>query len=127
MMQIIKVTLNVIWNKELLEQFKKCVHSVQCIGLFKTWIRHFIASVKKRSNIMWIYCLATVNYMDKHCFHVKILTQKPLLPIQWVLGDLSPGVKQQGGEADHSPPTSAEVKKMWSYTSTPPYASWHSA
>jgi hypothetical protein len=26
------------------------------------------------------------------------------------------------GEAEHSPPTSAEVKKMWFYTSTPPYA-----
>jgi hypothetical protein len=27
-----------------------------------------------------------------------------------------------GREADHSSPTSAEVKKMWIYTSTPPYA-----
>jgi hypothetical protein len=32
------------------------------------------------------------------------------------------GVKQQGREADHSPPTNAKVKKMWIYTSTPPYA-----
>jgi hypothetical protein len=32
-----------------------------------------------------------------------------------------PGVKRQGREADHSPLTSAEVKKMWIYTSTPPY------
>jgi hypothetical protein len=31
------------------------------------------------------------------------------------------GVKQPGCEADHSPPTSAKVKKMWIYTSTPPY------
>ncbi|PNF30034.1 hypothetical protein B7P43_G05845, partial [Cryptotermes secundus] len=29
---------------------------------------------------------------------------------------------RQGREADHSPPTSAEVKKMWMYISTPPYA-----
>jgi hypothetical protein len=35
---------------------------------------------------------------------------------------LSPGVKRQGREADHLPPTSAEVKKMYIYTSTPPYA-----
>jgi hypothetical protein len=27
-----------------------------------------------------------------------------------------------GREVDHSPPTSAKVKKMWIYTSTPPYA-----
>jgi hypothetical protein len=43
-------------------------------------------------------------------------------PIQWVPGALSPGVKRQGREADHSPPTIAEVKTMWIYTSTPPYA-----
>jgi hypothetical protein len=43
-------------------------------------------------------------------------------PIQWVPGALSTGVKQLGREVDHSPPTSAEVKKMWIYTSTPPYA-----
>jgi hypothetical protein len=36
-------------------------------------------------------------------------------PIQWV-----PGALSLGREADHSPPTSAEVKKMWIYT--PPYA-----
>jgi hypothetical protein len=39
--------------------------------------------------------------------------------IQWVPRDSS-GVKRPGREADHSPPTSAEVKKMWIYTSTPP-------
>jgi hypothetical protein len=41
--------------------------------------------------------------------------------IQWVPGALSPGIKQQGHEADHSPPSSAEVKNEWSYTPTPPY------
>jgi hypothetical protein len=42
-------------------------------------------------------------------------------PIQWVFRAPSPGIKQQKREADHSPPTSAEVKNMWIYTSTPPY------
>jgi hypothetical protein len=47
--------------------------------------------------------------------------QRPALgstqpPIKWV-----PGVKRQGREADHSPPTTAEVKKMWIYASTPLY------
>jgi hypothetical protein len=37
-------------------------------------------------------------------------------------GDLSPGVKRAAREADHSPSASVEVKKMWIYTSTPPYA-----
>jgi hypothetical protein len=35
---------------------------------------------------------------------------------------LSPVVKLLGCEADHYPPTTAEVKKMWIYTSIPPYA-----
>jgi hypothetical protein len=34
---------------------------------------------------------------------------------------LSPGVKRPGREADHSSPTSTEVKKTWIYPSTPPY------
>jgi hypothetical protein len=42
-------------------------------------------------------------------------------PIQRVPGALSPGVKRSGREVDHSPPTSAEVKKMWIYTSISPY------
>jgi hypothetical protein len=42
--------------------------------------------------------------------------------IQWEPGALSPGVKRQGRKADHSPPTSVSVKKMWIYTSTLPYA-----
>jgi hypothetical protein len=42
-------------------------------------------------------------------------------PTQWVLGALFPKVKWKGCEADHSPPTSAEVKKTRIYISTPPY------
>jgi hypothetical protein len=37
-------------------------------------------------------------------------------------GALSPEVKWLECEADHSPPNSDEAKKMWIYTSTPPYA-----
>jgi len=36
-------------------------------------------------------------------------------------GALFLGVKRPGHEADHSPPSSAEVKNAWSYTSTPQY------
>jgi hypothetical protein len=39
-----------------------------------------------------------------------------------VLVALSPRVKWLGRKADHSPSPSAEVKKIWAYTSTPPYA-----
>jgi hypothetical protein len=42
-------------------------------------------------------------------------------PIQWVPGAISVGVQRPGREADHSPPSNAEVKNAWSYTSTPQY------
>jgi hypothetical protein len=35
-------------------------------------------------------------------------------------GGSFPEIKQPGPEADHSPPSSVEVKNAWSYTSTPP-------
>jgi hypothetical protein len=41
-------------------------------------------------------------------------------PIQRLPGILSLGLKRPGREADHSPPSSAEVKNAWSYTSTRP-------
>jgi hypothetical protein len=36
-------------------------------------------------------------------------------------GALSPGAQRSGREADHSPPSSAEVKNAWSCTSAPQY------
>jgi hypothetical protein len=43
-------------------------------------------------------------------------------PIQRIPGGLSLEVKRLGREADHSPPSNAEVNNAWSYTSTPQYA-----
>jgi hypothetical protein len=59
-------------------------------------------------------------------FHFSI-SSRPALgftqpPMQRVAGSLPPGVKRPGREANDSTPTSAEVKKMWIYTTTPPYA-----
>jgi hypothetical protein len=62
-----------------------------------------------------IVCVLTVLHENMDNFTLSA-------PIQWVPGTVSPEVKRPGREADHSPPTSAEVKKMWIYTSTPPYA-----
>jgi hypothetical protein len=42
-------------------------------------------------------------------------------PFKMVRGTLAPGVKRPGREAD-LPPPSAEVKKTWISTSTPPSA-----
>jgi hypothetical protein len=48
-------------------------------------------------------------------------------PIQWVSGDLSPWIRRLGREADHSPPTSAEVKEIWSMHPLPHTSLWLSA
>jgi hypothetical protein len=42
-------------------------------------------------------------------------------PVQWIPGAISPVVKLPGREADHSPPSSAEVKNAWSYSPLPQY------
>jgi hypothetical protein len=47
-------------------------------------------------------------------------------PIEWVPGVSSSVVKRQGREADHSSPTSAEVKKIWIYISSSHTPSWDS-
>jgi hypothetical protein len=54
--------------------------------------------------------------------HPDRMWRPPSLLSNGYRGALSPGVKPPGCETDHSPPTSAEVKKMWIYISTPPYA-----
>jgi hypothetical protein len=43
-------------------------------------------------------------------------------PKERVPGAFSLGIKRPGREADHSPPSSAEVKNAWSYTPTLQYA-----
>jgi hypothetical protein len=50
------------------------------------------------------------------------------LPIQWEPGALSLGVKRLGREADHSPPSSAEVKECVElYNHSPNTPSWRGA
>jgi hypothetical protein len=50
------------------------------------------------------------------------LTLRPTQsPIKWVLEVLPPGVKRLVREADHSPPTGAEIKETWIYASTSPH------
>jgi hypothetical protein len=51
---------------------------------------------------------------------------RPRPHIQLVPGALSPGVKRQGREADHSPPSSADVKKGGPIPPLPHISSWHS-
>jgi hypothetical protein len=54
--------------------------------------------------------------------HHRVQTGSGAHPASYPMdnGALSLGVKPPGREADHSHPSSAEVKNAWSYTSTHP-------
>jgi hypothetical protein len=109
-----------IWYSNL---EKKCI---SCQKKIISW--HILHQHKSRDSSVGI---ATGYGLNDHgdgssspgrvkIFHFSI-SSRPTLgstqrPIKWV-----PGAKRQGLETDHSPPTSAEVKKMWIYTSTPLY------
>jgi hypothetical protein len=60
---------------------------------------------------------------------LRVQTGSGAHPVSFPMGagNSFPRVKQPGCEADHSPPSSAEVKNAWSYTSTPPATSWRAA
>jgi hypothetical protein len=45
-------------------------------------------------------------------------------PIHWVLGTVSLGSKQQGDEADHSPPSSVQLKNGGTILPLPHTSSW---
>jgi hypothetical protein len=59
-----------------------------------------------------------IHFFYRGLFTVLGPTQPP---IQWIPGALFLVVKWPGREADHSPPSRAEVKNAWSYTSNPQY------
>jgi hypothetical protein len=65
-----------------------------------------------------------IQYICNYPPYLMVQTGSEVHPTSFPMGTgaLSPGVKRPGREVDYSPPTSAEVKKMWIYTSTPPSA-----
>jgi hypothetical protein len=54
--------------------------------------------------------------------HHRVQNGSGAHPASYPMGTVGsfPGVKRPGREADHSSPSSAEVKNAWSYTSTAP-------
>jgi hypothetical protein len=53
---------------------------------------------------------------------------RPTQPLmQWVLGAVSPEVKRQGNEADHSPPSSTKANKGEAVFPLPYTSSWRGA
>jgi len=81
---------------------------------------YFLSRPTKLIHI-WVRFLAGARkYPRQH--HVQPALRPTQPPVKWVLGALSLVVKRPRCEADHSPPSSVEVKNAWSYTLTPIYA-----
>jgi hypothetical protein len=102
-------------------------------GIMTEWCVYLYAAIDmSRVGIATGYEFDDRGVRIKSPSRVKNLSMsRPVLghtqpPIQWVLGDLSSGVKQPELEADHSPPNSAEIKKPLIYT-FPHMSSWCSA
>jgi hypothetical protein len=88
------------------------------------WVQWPLASL----NFYFGWTIGVLGFDSRRVLGIFLFTTvsrtalEPTQPrIQWVPGALSLGVKRPGCEADHSPPSSAEVKNAWSYTSTPQY------
>jgi hypothetical protein len=98
----------------------RAVHKHSCIFLLsaKNWNR-YSDGLDDRGVGVLVPVGARIFFFSTSCRPPLGSTQPP---IQWVPWALSPGVKRPGREADHSPPASAEVKKMCIYGSTPQYA-----
>jgi hypothetical protein len=91
---------------------------------------YFTAIFVSLRNILW----AGRPGFDSRQFKIFLFStaSRPVVgpthsPIQWILGAVSPGVKGQGREADHSPPSSAEVKIGGAIPPLPQIYSWHNA
>jgi hypothetical protein len=87
----------------------------------------------KRSNIRRSVhnLLCTTNTdVSSHRVAFFVLLKIPTVILRYEpmgTGGSLPRVKRPGGEADHSPPTTAKVKNTWSSTSTPLTSSWRNA
>jgi hypothetical protein len=93
--------------------------------MIKPAIRAVIAQLVQRWATGWT--IEVLRFYSRRRLGIFLITasrtaQEPTQPpIQWVPRALSLGIKRPGREADHSPPSSAEVKDGWSYTAIPQY------
>jgi hypothetical protein len=98
----------------------------ECENLFLTWREENRDSAVGIATGYWLDGRGSIPVRGKKYFSTTRrpdrLWSTPSFISNGYRGALSPGVKWTGREADHSHPSSAEVKKTWIYTAIPPYA-----
>jgi hypothetical protein len=124
--QYILVFTDLVYEVQVtdLQIFRQIVLYMLTLRVFLMVFRYYAPSSRKWSRDS-VVGIATAYGLDDRGIGVRVpvgliifstLSRAALRPtqhpIQWVPGALSKEVKRLGSEADHSPPTSAEVKKM---------------
>jgi len=81
-------------------------------------VRHFIANITQRGlEPVWQYQPCNTQGLVDPWQGQGLFSSSPLRPnLLW-----GSWVKRPGREADNSPPSNADVKNAWSYTSITPY------
>jgi hypothetical protein len=69
----------------------------------------------------------STHFDSRPCKIFLFTASRPVLSRTHLLSNGYRGVKRQGLEADHSPPSSAEIKKDGAIPLLPYMSSWHSA
>jgi hypothetical protein len=106
--------------------FLLCVNSYSDVGVAKLWAH--IWQIYQNCNLLaTAWTIGVLGFDSRRGLGIFLLStpSRPALgptnpPIQWVLGALSPGIKRPGHEADHSSPSSAEVKEWLALYFHPP-------
>jgi hypothetical protein len=93
--------------------FNKCYPIYTLCMLLNIFMISNCSYIKLHSSKLSEILLKIFSFI--HC----VQTASGAHPVSYPMA-YSLGVNLPGREADHSPPSSAEVKNAWSYTSTPP-------
>jgi hypothetical protein len=103
-----KLVRNLCFRHKLSFKVKKSYSYMKCSIDVQFWL-------------MWSGVKVTARAGDFSLYH-HVQTGSGAHTASYPMGtrDSSLWVKWPGHEADHSPPSSVEVKNVWSYTTTPP-------
>jgi hypothetical protein len=85
------------------------------------WVPDFVLNSNVTSSVGIRTRLRTGRLRSRGLIPALYSTQPP---IQCVLGAISPGIMCQGREADHSPPSNAEIKNNGAIPPLPHISSW---
>jgi hypothetical protein len=94
-------------------------HTPPCSAEVKEWVELYLYSPMR---LYGVVLSLKKKHRDNFTFYLSPRPERSgAHPASYPIGTgaLSLRVKRPGREADHSPPSSAEVKNAWSYTSTP--------